>query len=578
MKQLFPLVLALCGLLATAAAQTFSHQSAVPGKADSIVFTLKDLPTQITPVSFVTVEPSYRYFYIFGDGNFSIAHNIKADHTTAHRYPAPLTSGPSGYFARAYGIGIYSNGDRPPRPSRTGLVASTTNTGVYGSVAPKKQMVDTTAFLHLFPHAEAKMGEPLIYVLSFRNRLSTTITNSDLYLFFDGEIREVLTDKTGKATEVKTNKFGRFPVKETLIHTQRASNRGKYYGAALPAATQTQYKSALAFNISNLAPGEEERIFLEFTVDTLNFAAFNGKNKGKVDFSAVLYTQDQQLLEQQFISEPKRLFLSKLGFDALTGRLSEATPDRIYNYNPATDSTAIGTNGDNGEVSAFGNVLDVFTHSVGLVKGHDPNFLHAAACACPNTQGRKKLFITLHAENDGQAPVSHVYFDMELPDGLKASDIVGRPYAHHPMRADALVNSLDSISFTVLDDKHVRWHFRSLDVPSIQEYGTGDPRTYVEISFTAFTDVDPSALDSLLITCVRFDSPTSEPVCTYPVAVSQVSDGDLDAPLSELLGCGTCTDDPSPSPCIFWGLPCWVWGLLLVLLFLIVWWIRRRSN
>lgn len=578
MKQLFPLVLVLCCLAGTAAAQTFTHQSAVPGKADSIVFTLKDLPAQITPIAFAAVEPSYRYFYIFGDGNFSIAHNIKTDHTTAHRYPAPLTSGPLGYFARAYGIGIYSNGDRPPRPRSSGLVSSTTNTGVHGTVAPKKRMVDTTAFLHLFPHAEAKMGEPLIYVLSFRNRLSTTITNSDLYVLFDGEIREVLTDKTGKATEVKTGTFGRFPVKETLVHTPRASERVKYYGPALSSTTQTQYKSALAFNISNLAPGEEERIFLEFTVDSLNFAAFNGKNRAKVDFSAVLFTQDQQLLQQQFTSEADAVFLSKLGFAALTERLSGATPDRIYNYNPATDSTAIGDNGDNGEVSAFGNVLDVFTHSVSLVKGHDPNFLHAAACACPNTQGRKKLFITLHAENDGQAPVSQVYFDMELPDGLTASDIVGRPYAHHPLRADATVNSIDSITFTVLDDKHVRWHFRSLHVPSIQEFGTGDPRTFVEISFTAFTDVEPSALDSLLTTCVRFDSPTSDPVCTYPVAVSLVGDADVDTNLSELLGCGTCADDPNPSACTFWGLPCWVWGLLLVLLILIVLWIRRRSN
>lgn len=564
--------------MSSIAAQIFTHQSGVSGKADSIVFTLKDLPTQTKVVATEDVKPSFRYFYIFGDGNFSIANNIKTDHTTAHRYPDPLSfaSVPPGYFTRAYGIGIYSNGDRPPRPSRTGMVSSTTNTGVYGPVAPKQRMVDTTAFLHLFPHADAKMGEPLIYVLSFRNRLPTTISNSDLYVFFDGEIREVLTDKTGKATEVKTNKFGSFPLKETLVHTSRADNRGKYYATALPPATRTQYKSALAFNINNLAPGEEERIFLEFTVDSLNFAAFNGKNKAKVDFSAVLYTQDQALLQQQFIGDRDAAFLSKIGFSELAVQLAENAPDRIYSYNALRDSTVIGENGDSAEVSAFGSVLDVFTHSVSLVKGHDPNFLHAAACSCPNTQGRKKLFITLHAENDGQAPVSQVYFDMTLPDGLTASDIVGRPYAHHPMRADSEINSLDSISFTVLDDKHVRWHFRSLHIPSIQEYGTGDPRTFVEISFMAFTDVEPSTLDNQLITCVRFDSPTNEPVCTYPVKVSLVGDTDLDTTLSGLMDCGTCAEDPNPSPCTFWGLPCWVWGLLLALLILIVLWIRRR--
>lgn len=575
MKKTLPLLLALCCFGLLASAQTFSHQSGVIGKADSVVFTLKDLPAQITPVAFQQVTPSYRYFYIFGDGDFSIAHNIKTDHTTAHRYPLAATAGDD-YFARAYGIGIYSNGDRPPRPSRTGLISSPTNGGL-GPVAPKKQLVDTTAFLHLFPHAEAKIGEPLMYVLSFRNRLNTPIVNSDLYLFFEGEISEVLTDKFGKETLKKTGAFGQFPVKETLVHTERASNRVKYFATALPPATQTRYKRALAFRVNNLAPGEEERIFLEFTVDSLNFAAFSGKNKARVDFSAVLYTQDSELLQQSFISEDKRDFLSKIGFAALTEQLAGAVPDRIYDYNSSTDSTLVNEEGgDNGEVSPFGNVLDVFTDEVSLVKGHDPNFLYAAACACPNNTGRNQLFITLHAENDGQAPVSQVYFDMELPVGLTAADIVGRPIAHHPFRADAEVNSLDSISFEVLDDKHVRWHFRSLHVPSILEYGPGDPRTYVEISFMAFTDAAPASLDSLLTTCVRFDMLTNEPVCTYPVAVSLVGNPDADAALSELLTCGTCADDPNLGACTFWGLSCWVWGLLLLLLIVFVVWVCRR--
>ena len=100
---------------------------------------------------------------------------------------------------------------------------------------------------------------------------------------------------------------------------------------------------------------------------------------------------------------------------------------------------------------------------------------------------------------------------MALPDGISADDVIGTPVSYHPY--NPALNSDDFIAFGKIDDKNIRWSFTNQQVRSVQEFGVGDPRTFVEVQFVAFTDLEPSSLDSILQTCIRFNDLSNDPLC-----------------------------------------------------------------
>lgn len=575
------IILFSCLTLSPILAQDMSVSSNPVGATqDSVVISVLNLPQQITPVSFAKVTPSYRYFYIYGDGDFAFYDNITEEkHSSNHRYPFPATGGPTPsaerYHARAYGVGIYSNGDRPPRPTKTNFFTSPSDATLGGSVE-NTQVIEQDSFLKLLPHAQAKVGEPLIYVIAVTNPLEVPINNAQLLLLFESEIEEIVTTQKGLSVVNPTGDFGSFPVKEVLVHSDNVGERVKLYESTLQAQTQSQFQRIMAFDVDNLLPNSEQHIFLELEVDSVMFNSFQGTNKGQVKFTAVLHTQDQELLQLNLLNSGQQTYITNLGLDQSLTRMAAASPDSVYNYIRLTDSTSIETNGDSGEVSAFGNYLAMTTSNISLVKEHDPNFLKAIGCNCSPQGERNKLFVTLHAENDGQGEVFDVYFDMELPEGLTAADVVGTPIAHHPFRDDATVTSIDSISYTVIDERNIQWHMRSQFIESITKYGPDDPRTYAEIQFELSTDLPLKSLDSLLITCVRFNKLSNTPVCTYPVAVSLLDN--VDGELAEILTCVECpegNDDGGDN----W--PWWYWLLLLLLILILLWliiYLIRRSS
>lgn len=547
---------------------------------DSMTISVINLPAQIVPVSFDKVTPSYRYFYIYGDGDFSFHEGItEQKHSTNHRYPFPGSAGPTPtatpYFARAYGVGIYSNGDRPPKPTRTNLIMSPSDATLGGTIQTTK-IVEQDSFLRLLPHAQAKMGEPLVYVIAITNPLEEVIDNAQLLLLFESEVEEIVTSKKGVSVVNPTGTYAQFPVKEVLVHSNNVSRRVKLYESSLLPQTQNEFQRILAFDVNNLVPNQEQHVFLELEVDSTMFGAFKGTNKGQVNFTAVLHTQDQDLQQINLLSPAQASYISNLGLSGSLARMSEIAPDSVYNYIQTSDSTAILGNGDNGEVNANGNFIAVTTSNISLVKEHDPNFLKAVGCECSPQGEANKLFVTLHAENDGQGDVFDVYFDMELPAGLRATDITGTPIAHHPFRDDATVSSIDSIEFIVLDDQHVRWHMRSQFIQPLSKFGPDDPRTYAEIQFELSTDMALKSLDSLLITCVRFNSLSNAPVCTYPVAVDLVENASGE--LAEILSCVECPENGNGDNGGDW--PWWYWVLLILLillLLLLIIYLARRS-
>ncbi|MEL6968867.1 MAG: hypothetical protein AAFZ63_18735 [Bacteroidota bacterium] len=532
---------------------------------DSVIINVLNLPEQITPVSFSKVEPSYRYFYIYGDGDFGFFEGITDQkHSATHRYPFEFgTPTATPYHARAYGIGIYSNGDRPPRPTKTNLINSPSDPSLGGTIE-NTAIIEQDSFLKLLPHAQAKIGEPLIFVIAVTNTLTEPINNAQLLLLLESEVEEIVTSQKGLSVVNPTGTYSKFPIKEVLVHSNNVGKRVKLYESSVLPQTKNEFQRILAFDVNDLLPNQEQHVFLELQVDSLMFNAFNGKNKGRVKFTAVLHTQDENLLQVNLLSNEQATYLSNLGLGASLGRMSQIAPDSVYNYVALNDSTEISDSGDNGEITAVGNYLAMTTNNISLVKEHDPNFLKAVGCECAPQGEPNKLLVTLHAENDGQGEVYDVYFDMELPAGLTASDIIGEPLAHHPFREDDTVSSKDSITYTILDPQNVRWHMRSQFIESIVKYGPDDPRTYAEIQFELSTDMPLQSLDSLLITCVRFNNLANAPVCTYPVPVSLIQEANGD--LAEVLTCVECPEDNGTSS----SWPWWYWLLLILLILLLI--------
>lgn len=563
-------VLVFWGVCCLQAQQLDAYENSI-GAADSINLQILNLPVINPPVSFAKVTPAYRYFYIYGDGAFEMTKNFTdLKHSTNHRYPfhpAAVTHVPDSiiYHARAYGIGIYSNGEPPPDELQSPPFHTSSDTNLPGSVEVNRIVADSL-YLNILPHAQAKKGESLVYVLAVHNARSTSINNAELQLFFESEIEELITSPKGKEQAKGTTQFSSFPIEQVLVHSNKVSSQAAFYNNQLPQPLSDHYKSALSFKINNLEAGKEEHIFVELMVDSLNFKAFDGKNKAQVEFLAVLNTQDQELLEETLLSPEEQQHLAKIGYQSALNTLVENTPDITYTYQRASDTTRVDTllPTDIQGISGYGNVLAMKRANIQLVKEHDPNFLAAVSCLCPQNEGRNKLFITLHAENDGWGDVYDVFFDMALPDGLSASDIVGQPIAHHPYRPDLQSDTL--ISYEVLDDKNVRWHMRHQLIESIQEHGVGDPRTYAEVQFEAFTDLPPSTFDSLLQVCVRFNSLANDELCTYPVPVTLVEDA-AQLGLDDILSCAECEKDPAAQAFSCFGMP---WWLCLVVLLAII--------
>jgi hypothetical protein len=538
---------------------------------DSVNHRLIDLPKLIPVVSVDTVTPYYRLFYIYGDGGFDFSKTANGvEHNAPHRYPVANPSASTNYTARVYSLSTYSNGLPPPPRMQSNPFPSPTDPAIPPAVQ-QKSVVDTNRLLKIFPHAEAKKGEPLVYVVAFKNNTRATLGSATLYLLYEGEIREISTSKKGEAVISKPGNFSRFPVTDVLVQTNNAFTRVNLYGSQLNAPLLNQYQKMLAFNVSQLAPGQEGHVFVEYTVDSLNFTTFNGKNRAETDFTAILVSHDANFVPPTPLDNQQSAFLNQLIFDTTMARANAFPSDGVYNYLQPQDLTTFEQNGgDNGEVPAGGTVVDLFTNTISFVKEHDPNFLRAEACPCPQDQQRRKLFLTLHAENDGLGTVSSVFFDLALPPGLLADDIVTTPVSYHPYRPD--LNSDDHVNFTKIDDSHVRWTFTNQFLRSVQELGIGDERTYVELAFLAFTDADPVTLDSVLQACVRFNDLTNEALCTYPVPVLMISSED--SATAELLNCETCKEDPGTNSTA-WP---WWWWLVLILIFLlvfVVFWLRR---
>ena len=571
--RLFLLFVFICANISVLSSQTLSAAASLdPTVKDSMVVQIANLPIQPIPVSLKKITPRYRFLYIFGDGGFKMTEEFTdLKHNAQHRYPLPVVTGEISdptYHARAYGIGIYSNGDRPPKKLKTPSFPSQTQAS--SDAISINKIVHQDSFLNLMPHAQAKMGEPLVYVLAVHNPLDVTIERAELFLLFGSEIIEVSQSEKGEFVTRKTEQYGQFPIEEVLVHSNNTSSQVPFYQSALPASINGDYKQILAFQVNNLAPDQEEHIFIEFMVDSINFNAFNGKNLGFVKFTSILNLQNEVVDDSiPLLNQQQQLLLAKIKFEEVIDSMAANLPDSVYFYEQNIDSTSLSQQGDNGMVSSFGRLVAMNNHTVALVKEHDPNFLKAVSCACP-TNERKKIIITLHAENDGHAPVHDIYFDMELPDGITTKDIVQIPMSHHPFRAD--LNSIDSISFDSIDEKHLRWHMKGQLIQSIADYGVGDPRTYAEVQFVVFTNVEPSSLDSLLQTCVRFNNIANDPVCTYPVSVTLVTSSDGD--FADVLSCSECEQDPNPgeTPPIPW----WVWLILIILaIILLVYFLRN---
>lgn len=554
-----------------------------PGFQDSTQLNVVNLPMPLLPLNGINAEaPYYRFLWIFGDGNFQY---VKDSTSVNHRYNVPSSESPKSHDVFLYKNALYGGGKPPPK--RTSTQVSNLHQSEFDTIPiENSSAVQPNALLHLQKHMDPLLpSDTSLWILSIKNpdSLGQRSLNGQVYLFFDGVITQSqlyqVEGKDGGKVQVPAKSLGGsnpnyadFQLDTTLIYNNEILGT-TFQAANIPVSTlQAEYKRSLFWNFSNLGPGEERHIFVQFTVDSLLLDKFSPKRLGGTKLMAMMtvYNDDTgQGPGFDFgLTEEDAKRRNELGLDSvlLTANQGE--------QNDGWFGNALLEGGFDQPFNAATTLVDLMEVDSRLASSYDPNYMIVDACSCPpDTDGAQKMIATVHFENDGMAATRNIFISVEIPEQIQLNslfDSLLRVYPPlDPASSGQIVMDLDEATRTLT------WKLLDFQIESVAQYGAGDPSTYGEITFTLLTEAGVS-LDDIpeMQACIRFDEEDNDPVCTLPVKTNQLTQAEVSNTESEdILQCENC-DCP---PFDFWkwllSLPWWlallvVLGLILLLLLL----------
>lgn len=560
---LFSLLILSLLLPSKASGQFFWQQKELLGNGPTDFQTVH--PPLVAMRSHTNVTPFIRLLYIYGDGNF-VMDTIQTNQdlrSYQFGFDGIPTSAPPAKNARLYSVGGYSGGQEPPQKLQTGGIPSPNTSPA--QVSPFTAKVAANRYLHLQRNADAKPGDTLVYVISFKNISPSTFSGSIVF-FYNGKLRQVNTN--GQVTQLSD--FAKLGHNESLLYKWISPSYGSYQ-KFLSVPFGNLFNNASTYELANVPPNAEVHLFAELTVDPGMESLLQDTAKIQMDLMAVALA-DGNNQAPSVLSNRETETLNGNGLNTLMGSFSEGNflvEGRSYTL--ATDTTfSMGTD-FGGNVSSGMRAVDSYTSTMELVRSHDPNYLQAFSCACAENTAKKKVVFKVHCENEGFGHTSNIYIDMKLPAGIRAGDIIPAPFWVHPG------NDPNSVNLVEISDDSIRWEmpnfllFSKLEFDESDFSGQADSSTFAEITFFAYVD-DPASIDSLQA-CVRFDDISRDPVCTAPTKIALVSSGG-----SDLLVCGACPEVDTictwPQFCAW---PWWLWLIAILLLLLLLWLWRRRS-
>lgn len=535
---------------------------------DSVLIELSGMPT-LKKLNGVNAEaPRYSYLWVFGDGNFL---NGSPDSVEAHRYEVPSSPSPADTFvAKVYATGLYGDdGNPPPKIINSGGIKPTYDATYSGKPHQKTKAVQQGYLRLQKNHLNLIPNDTTAWILSIKNdsTVSTPISGQ-VYLFYDGLIEKLYVNpKSGDSTYVNSviggvTQFGEFRHDTTLFYfdgiTQRTFRRNNITDGQL----SQSYKKALFWNYTNLLPGEERHLFIQFRDDPNLLDKFSSKEEGTIRFLALMTagsTFDTQGPNFNLNDEEVER-INKLG---LLGFLDN-TQEWIYDTVGTQDFT-YGT-----------QIADLYEVSSSLRSSHDPNHLKIQGCACPpGSDGAQKLLASIDFSNDGKASTKNVFVEMEIPAEIQFNSMLDTLLSLHPPLDPSTAGSVIIERNSDASTRTVTWKLLNFQIDPVVEYGVGHPATYGQIVFTMLTRPGVNLEDiPEMQACIRFDEVDNEAVCTVPVKpVAQVA-ATAEAPdLQKILECEECT---SPNPGFNLPLPLWMCILLLLILIFILWILLAR--
>ncbi len=574
---------------------TFS-QNIIPSKPDDLGPEFQDstqlnvvnLPMPLLPLNGIKAEtPYYRFLWIFGDGNFQY---VKDSTSVNHRYQVPASESPKSHDIFLYKNALYGGGKPPPK--RTSTQVSTLHQSEFDTIPiENSSAVKSNALLHLQKHMDPLLpSDTSLWILSIKNpdSLGRRSLNGQVYLFFDGVITQSqlvqVEERNGGKVQVPAKpqgqvnpNFAEFQLDTTLVYSNEILGT-TFQSSAIPVSTfQSAYKRTLFWNFSNLRPGEERHIFVQFTVDSLLLDKFSPKRLGGTKLMAMMTVYNDDTGQGAGIDfeltdeDAKRR--NELGLDSvlLTANQGE--------QNEGWFSNALLQGGFEQPFSAATTLVDLMEVDSRLASSYDPNYMRIDACSCPpDTDGAQKMIATVHFENDGMAATRNIFINIEIPEQIQLNSVFDsllRVYPPlNPASSGQIVMDLDEATRTLT------WKLLDFQIESVAQYGAGDPSTYGEITFTLLTKAGVD-LDDIpeMQACIRFDEEDNDPVCTIPVKTNQLTQAEVSNTESEdILQCESC-DCP---PFDFWqwllSLPWWLTLLIVLGLILLLLLIRRLRS
>lgn len=534
---------------------------------DSLLLELSDMP-ELTKLNGVNAEaPRYSYLWIFGDGNFL---NGSPDSILSHRYEVPAVPSPQDVFeAKVYATGLYGDdGNPPPKIINSNDIKPAFDPAFQGKPHEKTQAVQQGYLRLQKNHVNLIPGDTTAWILSIKNNLDDDFSlNGQIYLFYDGLIEKLFVNpKSGDSTYVNsviggTTQYGEFRHDTTLFYFDGIPNFTFYQNNIPDAQLSQNYKKAVFWNYTDLQPGEERHLFIQFRDDPNLLDKFSSKEEGTTRFLAMMTAQtifDTQGPNFDLTTDDVER-VSKLGLNGFLDNAQEWIFDTISF--PGTPSNFI-----------FGDqIADLYEVNSSLKRSHDPNHLKIKGCACPpGSDGAQKLLTSIDFSNDGKASTKNVYVSMEIPAEIQFNSMLDTLLSLHPPLDPTSSGSVVIERSSDNATRTVTWKLLNFQIDPVVEYGVGHPATYGQIVFTMLTQPGVN-LDDIpeMQACIRFDEIDGEAVCTVPVkpvALTAASEGAPD--LQEILECEECT---SPNPGFHLPIPLWLCILLLIILVLIIW-------
>jgi hypothetical protein len=544
-----------------------------PDDLDSVNLRINNLPELQPLIADSIITPYYNFLWIFSDGGFI---NGTPDSELKYRY-RPTGANQSGRTA-AYSTGFYSTkGKRPPRLDADIDIFNTTNAVEYQptlTVGPDSVLNLQRNHLGLVPN------DTTVWIFSVRNPSKSDNWSGQLYLFYESPIEEEfvsapLTEDDlllgfGEVLVEQPAQIARFQLDTAMVFFPNMDNTTYLIDSLKAGQIASKFKKAAVWNIFNLNPGQEKRVFVQFKNDPNIFSKFDPKAKGKVRFLGMFLGENNpQNPNQVFpsLTPEDQELAEEFGLNGFIESLSIYSDiDTSFESSFALPYSAFYNEfgGSSGNIGT--SIVDIFEGEIYAAKGHDPNQIEALSCKCPaGNSDQQKVLLTIDFVNTGTAPTDSIFIEMPVPNGIDINSLNSLPLSTDPIIPDSL-NPADYIELEIDEvNRVIKWSLNNFKLGPTAERGIGHPDTEGQIVFYMLTEtgVDINDIDPFYA-CIRFFE-TDDPVCTIPANITPVIQNPT-APVGEqeFLTCNKCPDSTIPPNTIPW----WIWLIIILALLL----------